>query len=461
VRDDGLPAQFRDDTLVSLLHSPSVAAFLGRHRAELFAHNGRLLLRIIHLLRVACVTTPGWLKPPAAHGSLFNVPDGPAWACIVRLVLRNLGLFTRSDRLLLLGLIEDWARGITWQSPYPEGAECVAAIAHGLLPDFADYRSDDQRKRTLQVIAKIPNADRERFAALLQGCSGAEGQGRATEVFREIILESMEGLPAARDMPEVVVAVATEAFLCSDAALRDGGWYGSDLELETLFGIVQGTSHDYFPASAYRGPFLPLLRHHPRQGLAFIPALFNHSADWYAHPRMRSEYVEPPFAMTLTFADGTSRTQWCNGRLWVLYRGMSVGPYVLQSILMALERWLLELAEAQPRGLDAVLLQILRQSDSAALTAVVASVATAFPPASGETAPGPPPLAAVHSARPKPARARVAGIFQDARFDASAPCPGHDLRRGAEAGRHAPPPQSRSRDSDCELAAGAARSSCA
>src|SRR5690606_34106493 len=35
--------------------------------------------------------------------------------------------------------------------------------------------------------------------------------------------------------------------------------------------------------------------------------------------------------------------------------------------------------------LDAVLLQILRQSDSAALTAVVASVATAFPHASGET----------------------------------------------------------------------------
>src|SRR5262249_30201283 len=105
----------------------------------------------------------------------------------------------------------------------------------------------------------------------------------------------------------------------------------------------------------------------------------------YAHPRVRSEYVEPPFELTLTFTDGTSKTQWCNGRLWVLYRGMAHSLHVLQCLLMALERLLLEYAETHPRELDAVLLDILNRSDSAALTAVVASVATAFPHASGET----------------------------------------------------------------------------
>src|SRR5262249_3568514 len=64
---------------------------------------------------------------------------------------------------------------------------------------------------------------------------------------------------------------------------------------------------------------------------------------------------------------------------------MSVGPYVLQSLLMALERWLLEFAEARPGELDAILLHVLRQSNSGALTAVVASVATAFPHSAGET----------------------------------------------------------------------------
>ena len=63
-----------------------------------------------------------------------------------------------------------------------------------------------------------------------------------------------------------------------------------------------------------------------------------------------------------------------------MYRGISVGPYVLQSLLMALERWLLEYAKeyARATGCD-ILVDILHRSESAALSAVVASVATAHP----------------------------------------------------------------------------------
>ena len=73
-----------------------------------------------------------------------------------------------------------------------------------------------------------------------------------------------------------------------------------------------------------------------------------------------------------------------NGRLWGLYRGMKVGPYPLESMLMALESWLLEIGQQEPERLDAILVDILRRSDNAALAAVVASVATAYPLASGE-----------------------------------------------------------------------------
>ena len=54
---------------------------------------------------------------------------------------------------------------------------------------------------------------------------------------------------------------------------------------------------------------------------------------------------------------------------------------------MALERWLFDSAKAQLQStdLDATLLELLRRSESAAVSAVVASVATAFPHAAGET----------------------------------------------------------------------------
>ena len=377
--------QFRDDTLISLLRSPTSAAFLERHRTEMFANDKQLLRRVIHLLRVACVTTPTWLEPTVAQASLFNVPDGPAWACLLRLVETNLESFTATDRPLLLGFIEDWARGVSWQTPYPDGADSVAAIAHWLLPALDDYRSEEERETTLKVIAKIPNSDRERFAALLQGRRNGEEQVRAARDFQETVIEGMDGAAAARDLPQLLVSVAKDYLLLTDADLDSERWYGGGIELETTFGIRYGSGRGFFPPSGYRGPFLPLLRYHPSEGLALVEAIFNHSADWYGHGKTRNEYVESPFEATLTLSDGTLQTQWCNSRLWNLYRGTSVGPYALQSILMALERWLLDFAEAHPHELDEVLLRILRQSKSAALTAVVAGAATAFPHSAGET----------------------------------------------------------------------------
>ena len=81
---------------------------------------------------------------------------------------------------------------------------------------------------------------------------------------------------------------------------------------------------------------LMLLRQHPSIALDFIVDVFNHVADWYAHPRI-ADPLESAFEVELKFPNGNTKTQWCNGRLWNLYRGTSVGPYVLQSYLMALE----------------------------------------------------------------------------------------------------------------------------
>jgi hypothetical protein len=80
-------------------------------------------------------------------------------------------------------------------------AKSVAAIAHWLLLQFNDCCLDDQRKRPLRVIAKIPNADRDSFAELLQSRCHDEVRNRAKEDFREIFIEGMEAMPAARDMP--------------------------------------------------------------------------------------------------------------------------------------------------------------------------------------------------------------------------------------------------------------------
>lgn len=162
-------AQFKDDTLVAILRSPAAPGFLNRHSEGLFRDEKAVLRRIIHLLRVGCVKTPEWLGTTSAIASALDVPDGPSWACVLRSVHENLGVFGDSDRLLLLGLIEHWARGISRETPYPEGAESVVAIAYHILPLCNSYRREEEQKRTLKVIAKIPNCDGQRFQSLLEG----------------------------------------------------------------------------------------------------------------------------------------------------------------------------------------------------------------------------------------------------------------------------------------------------
>jgi hypothetical protein len=384
LREVAVPASFRDDILVALLRAESAPRLLEHHRRELVSEDKRLLKRLIHLTRVGCVTAPAWLQGKAA---LFNVPDGPAWAALLSITEREWAEFEPDDSLLVLGLLEDWAKLVSVQLAYPDGASSAAVIAYRLLEHFDDHSHEAERKRTLQVIAKIPKADREKFHGLLS-MSRTRGRERnqIAEELQDIVFAGplYESFPAARDVPGILTDALRNHLLCTENDLRRQGFQSPLDDIELYFGLRPPLRHGYFPASAYRTPILPLLRRHRRIALDFIVGLFSHVADWYAHPRVR-ERLEPAFEVELRLPEGTTKKQWCNGRLWNLYRGTSVGPDVLKSYLMALERWLYEVAKQIPDNLDAILLDLLKKSDNGAIAAVVASVATAFPFQSGES----------------------------------------------------------------------------
>lgn len=201
----------------------------------------------------------------------------------------------------MLGLVEDWAKGVSAQSPYPDGAPAAAVIAHTLLSHFDGYSQDDERKRTLQVIAKIPRMQPGEFEGLLISArrSGREWN-KAAEDLQEIVFAGpiYEGFQTARDLPAVLTKALRKHLVCTENELPQELEWASHLDLELSFGLKGRLRHDYFPASAYRTPMLPLLRSHPKAGIDFLIQLFNHVADWYAHPRV-SERLELPFEVEL------------------------------------------------------------------------------------------------------------------------------------------------------------------
>jgi hypothetical protein len=383
--DAQVGAQFRDDTLVSILRAPLATELLTRQEMALVESNCALLKRVIHLLRVSCVTIPEWARGLREQGSTFNVPEGPAWPTVLKIVHDNWQRFRGTDQSLLLGLIEDAVRGVAWWAPEAPGEPFVAGIAYALLPAYSSWRSDDARERLLKIIAKIPKSDPARFEAALRGSPSDDERerDRVAEELQDLLFTGMEGMPAVRDLPELMVSVASEYLLATEEELRRDTYQHYSTDIDVFFGIRNEHHHDFFPASAFRGPWLPLLQRHPGIALKFYYQVFNHSIDWYVHPRI-PDRLEPAWEIELTFADGTIHKQWVNPRLWAVYRGLSVSPYVQQSMLMALEKWLLEVAVRQPEQLDKVLVAILRRSQTASLSAVVASVAIAHPDLAGE-----------------------------------------------------------------------------
>lgn len=120
-RDEILSSHFRDDTIISTLLSSSAEDFLLRNRDELLADEGRLLVRVIHLLRVACKTTPFWLDGAKGLTSQLLVPTGTAWAPVLGIVRDELEALLPQQFNIVLGLVEDWSQQVTYRNPKPAG----------------------------------------------------------------------------------------------------------------------------------------------------------------------------------------------------------------------------------------------------------------------------------------------------------------------------------------------------
>lgn len=386
IGDKSLPGQFRDDTIVSALLSTTASQFLSRHRAMLVSGNFEQLFRVVHLLRLACVTSPQWLPEAQQLMPGFVVPRGKIWENVINLVENELELLLPTHLPIILGLIEDWCRGVTWWTPEPEGINAVARIAFAILQHLKGHSRDDARQRVFAIIAMVPTGARDSFLKLVHIASNRDEGEYETRKFSDLLLTGMSGAFACRFFPDAIIGLARTSFLRYEIG---SNWFEhshSPIDLNPVFGLRRAGERNFFPASAWRGPFLQLLRWHPDKGIAFIVELLNHAAEWYGKRKWPGSRLEEAYESEIQIPGIGKRLQWANGRLWCLYRGTTVGPYVLQTALMALEQWLFEQSEQSEFDLEPRLLHLLDTSNNIAVTAVVASLCNAYPHRSGRAA---------------------------------------------------------------------------
>jgi len=151
---------------------------------------------------------------------------------------------------------------------------------------------------------------------------------------------------------------------------------GSSHEIEHVFGL-EPYQFDHHPSSAFQTPTFLLLRAAPRETVAFILEFVNQATEKYAQSKIDGGSME----VDVFGLDGKPLCrQYVSDRLWLLYRGGQPAPALLESIHMALERWLVELVKAAPEDLGTRwCMHLIEHSRSSSITSIVASATRAAP----------------------------------------------------------------------------------
>ena len=378
-----IPSYFRDDCLASVLLSDTASDFLQRCRGTISGGDSELLSQIVHILRVACKESPRWLDIPALP-SMMLVPAGPGWAPTLRLVSDMIQDLLPQHADLALGLVEDWAKQISWRNPAPAGFREAGALVDVLLSQFEGYLGDTIN-RILEVMLRIPKAVPQ-FQQLVERARASEHGDHTAQDFVQLLLKGLSTGFVCRDFPAEVISVLNARLKMAeqDVSIRSASSFRRSHDASAAFGLRDTGVSDFWPSSALQGPFLGLLRSHPYEALTFIVELLNHAGDWYGNQRWPGSHgTEPAWKITLDIPGYGSVEQWMSGRLYGLHRGRAGGPFVLESALMALERWLLDIGRSKDADLEPWLLDVLRRSNNAMLTSVVASVCVAYPEKAG------------------------------------------------------------------------------
>lgn len=399
-QNQSLPGFWRDEVIVAVLLSQQAREFFQMQKDALLSNDLKYLSRVIHLLRTAC-KEPDIKKfegfPLSSKGidffkTTFLKPRGSGWNASIEFIYDHLDLIKYNHVPLIAGLLQDWVLGLEAGGEISQESRKVGLIAIHLVNMTRETYKDDFRKNILRVAFRVSSIIKrellELFGEAINSSPPADEEPisistkRAAQdhfrFYESIIDSSMEPLHCFHlcdSMPEEVVRLALAKWIRPPVVRFP---YERHIGVEPCFGLEEQYGYRTGPPSAFQGPFLFLLQSHPTHGINLILELINTTTECYAHSWLDSNKGDPIPQITVRLNDGREIKQFISGRLWGAYRGLHTQPDVLQSSLMALEKWLFDLAEGS-KDITGYFDQLLIKTNSCAITAVLCSVAAGHP----------------------------------------------------------------------------------
>ncbi len=390
--DEKVEQFWKDEILVAILLSREAENILQKLKSSLLENKKTLLFRAIHILKTAC-KEPNYslieqlgLKKEIGFSSIllhFMRPSGTGWGAIINFIAENLNQFDLEEAGIIEGLLKEWTTSLDVDAQLNKEMSNAAKIA---LSYYRNIRTEDKWSRGLEeefldIIVRIPQARLEEVRNLYNEVSDADTH--STSLLVEKAVSSLTCCPLCKYVPDAVIETINGLSRPRKRRRARGIDFGDDdfsEGIEGYFGLGRTFGFNTHPPSATQGPFVFLFRFHPTLALEFAIEFINNTAEKYAESNLDGAR----YTTLLKLEKDKERVLISGERLWCLYRGLTVGPDLLVSCLMAMEAWLLNKAK-DGENLSDIAETIYKKTNSVAPISVLVSIATAYPEAFGKS----------------------------------------------------------------------------
>jgi hypothetical protein len=379
---------WKDEILVSVLLSDYSEVFFQLFERVLLEDNQKILMRAIFLLRIACKEIDESFlnllgiskKDLSSIKAVFTKPKGKGWNCAISFLYKHKEEITPSNVNIILPLLDDWNHnnksGITTKLASLLG---LYYYEEGNKQDKFRYSSrDETREQLIKIILSGSSEIKEELKDIfVEVVSKKERNYRSKyyELIRTVLSSATDSFEIAQNLPEQVIELADLFWFDNPGEESNEDKYSRILHVEDHF-CISSLHLEYFPASAFQTPIFQLLRFAPSVTIDFILSFTNRTVECYSRSKFSNEVEE----VEVFINDNETIRQFISARLWNAYRGTQVSTHLLESIHMALERWLLEYAKtASENELENLCRYLVKNSKSASITAVVVSAVLAQP----------------------------------------------------------------------------------
>lgn len=390
INDKDVAGYWKDEICISVMLSDYAVVFLQSFKDKLLEDNARLLMRLVFLLRIACkeidedfLAMLGITKSEQDTLKItFTKPKGNGWNSIIQFIFDNKDKIELHNANIIVPLLDDWTNK-NKNGETTKRASLIALYYYNHYDEIVEtskdqyrthYSRDEEKGQLIRVILNGASEISDELKAIFDEVISkrlTKYRDKYYDVIVAILGHITDGSEVIKVLPSYVIQLA-ELFWHQAPKTH----YDYSLGVEPHFGISGKHDFNYFPSSAFQTPIFQLLQAAPVETTNFILSFTNRAVEYYR----KSELGREVSVLKVVFDDNQSSEQYISNRLWNMYRGTHVSTDLLQSVHMALERWLLMNAKvAKKETIESWCLHLLRKTKSASITAIVTSICLAYP----------------------------------------------------------------------------------